>query len=357
MPSSGTLFDSPPATRVFPSTRYQGSKRRLAAAIVAELRGIDYTTVLDAFGGTGAVAHALKCLGRHVTYNDLLAFNHQVGIALIENDGTRVSPERVQSIGRRQPGVTYADFIERTFDGIYFPSDENRWLDTAAANVRAVDDRYERAMLWHALFQSALAKRPYNLFHRSNLAMRTADVPRTFGNKVTWERSFEEHLRRFAAAANRAVVDGGGTSNAICGDAMDVEGDFDLVYIDPPYLNARGMGVDYHHFYHFLEGLVDYANWAARIDHRYKHRPLIRQPQPWADRARVHSAFRTLFDRFRKSTLVVSYRNDGVPTPCEIASMLGEVSSHVRVITLAVRPYALSTARGTRELLFVACPP
>lgn len=356
MPMLGTLFDPSPVTSVFPSTRYQGSKRRLAAAIVVELRGIEFTTVLDAFGGTGAVAHALKFFGKHITYNDVLAFNHQIGTALIENDRTRLSPERIRSIGTGFAGVDYGDFVERTFEGIYFPTAENRWLDTAVGNIRAVDDRYERAMLWHAAFQAALAKRPYNLFHRSNLSMRTADVPRTFGNKVTWERPFDEHFRRFAEAANRAVVDGAGTCRAICGDAMSVEGSFDLVYIDPPYINARGVGVDYHHFYHFLEGLVDYPNWGDRIDNRYKHRPLVRQPQPWTDRNQVHSAFRTLFERFRESLLVVSYRSDGIPAPSEIESMLRDVSCHVHVITLADRPYALSTASGTQELLFVARP-
>jgi len=356
MSAPGTLFDMLPTAGVFPSTRYQGSKRRLAAAIVAELRGIEYTTVLDAFGGTGAVAHAMKCLGKHVTYNDVLAFNHQVGIALIENDHTRVVPERTKSIATRRPGVEYDDFIERTFEGIYYSSEENRWLDVAVANIGAVGDRYERAILWHALFQAALAKRPYNLFHRGNLSMRTADVPRTFGNKATWERSFDEHFRRFAETANRAVVDGAGNCRAIRGDVMSVKGSFDLVYLDPPYINARGVGVDYHHFYHFLEGLVDYPNWRERIDDRYKHRPLVRQPQPWADRNQVHSAFRTLFDRFRESTLVVSYRSDGIPTPAEIESMLGDDSYPLRVIPLADRPYALSTASGTQELLFVSRP-
>lgn len=356
MSTPGTLFDILPTAGVFPSTRYQGSKRRLAAAIVAELRGIEFTTVLDAFGGTGAVAHALKCLGKQVTYNDVLAFNHQIGTALIENDQVRVTPERVKSIATRRPEGDYDDFIERTFEGIYFPTEENRWLDVAVANIRAVGDRHERAMLWHALFQAAMAKRPYNLFHRGNLTMRTADVPRTFGNKATWERPFDEHFRRFTDAANRAVVDGAGTCRAICGDAMSVEGFFDLVYIDPPYINARGIGVDYHHFYHFLEGLVDYPNWRDRIDDRYKHRPLVRRPQPWTDRDQVHAAFRTLFNRFRESTLMVSYRSDGIPTPGEIESMLVDVSCHVRVITIADRPYALSTASGTQELLFVAHP-
>lgn len=341
---------------VFPSTRYQGSKRRLASAIVEAVADLNFASVLDAFGGTGAVAHAFKTAGKQVTYNDALAFNHQIGTALIENDRTLLNAEQIRSVGIPQDRVAYDDFIERTFDGVYYPDEENRWLDIAAANIHAVEDRYERAMLWHCLFQSALAKRPYNLFHRSNLSMRTADVPRTFGNKATWDRPFDDHFRRFAAAANRAVFDSGGTCRAVHGDALTVAGDFDLVYIDPPYLNARGVGVDYQHFYHFLEGLMDYEHWQDRIDRRYKHLPLHRETSSWSDRTRNLGAFRTLFDRFRRSILVVSYRSDGTPTPEEIESALQIASCQVRVITLADRPFALSTAAGTKELLFVATP-
>lgn len=56
---------------------------------------------------------------------------------------------------------------------------------------------YKKAIAYNALFQSCLAKRPYNLFHRKNLEMRTRDVVRGFGNKATWDRPFSEHFRTF----------------------------------------------------------------------------------------------------------------------------------------------------------------
>ena len=73
MSSSGTLMPAVVSLVRFPRTRYQGSKRKLAATIVEQLRDLEFTTVLDAFGGTGAVSHAFKAIGKHVTYNDVLA--------------------------------------------------------------------------------------------------------------------------------------------------------------------------------------------------------------------------------------------------------------------------------------------
>jgi len=239
MSSSGTLMPAVVSLAPFPRTRYQGSKRKLAAAIVEQLRDLEFTTVLDAFGGTGAVAYALKQTGKQVTYNDILGFNHQIGLALIENDSVQLGDDEIESIGVRRRGVIYDDFIQRTFAGIYFTDEENEWLDIAVGNARRIENRYSRALAWFALFQSAMVKRPYNLFHRSNLYMRTADVTRSFGNKATWDRSFQTHFRRFANDANAALIDSDGTCRAICRDALDVEPGFDLVYIDRPTSTAR----------------------------------------------------------------------------------------------------------------------
>ncbi len=354
MNAPATFTLSALSKNLFPSTRYQGSKHKLAGAIVEQLQGLDYHSVLDAFGGTGAVAYAFKQAGKAVTYNDILKFNHQIGLALIENHAVTLIESDIESIGVRRCGVAYGDFIERTFEGIYFTGEENRWLDTAVVNIRRLDGGYRQALAWYALFQSAMAKRPYNLFHRRNLYMRTAAVTRGFGNKTSWDRCFNDHFRRFATAANRAVFECEAPCRAIHGDALEVPPDSDLVYIDTPYVNRSRIGVDYRDFYHFLEGLVSYDDWPQMIDYASRHRRLHRHADPWSDPRTSKELFRRLFAHFRKSTLVVSYRSDGVPSPEELTAWLGEHKGQTRIIELQQRPYVLSTARDSRELLFIA---
>lgn len=337
----------------FPTTRYQGSKRKLAASIVEQLDQLEYATVLDAFGGTGAVSYALKCAGRQVVYNDVLAFNHQIGLALIQNDRVRLDEGFIGSVGMRRDGVSYGDFIERTFEGIYFTDEENRFLDVAVGNIRVLACPYQRALAWFALFQSAIIKRPYNLFHRSNLYMRLADVDRSFGNKTTWDRSFEAHFRQFADEANEAIVDTGVRCRSLCGNALDVDPDFDLVYIDPPYINRRGVGVPYRDFYHFLEGMMDYDGWPQGVDQRSKHRRLIRTPDPWSSVNTCPDMFRRMFRHFKSSILVVSYRSDGIPSIDQLREMLGEVKREVQVLRGHRYQYALSPTRSTREVLLI----
>ena len=68
----------PALAGTFPTTRYQGSKAKVADWIWKQIAGLDFATCLDAFGGTGVVAYHLKQAGKQVTYNDLLHFlSHQ----------------------------------------------------------------------------------------------------------------------------------------------------------------------------------------------------------------------------------------------------------------------------------------
>lgn len=337
-----------------PPTRYQGSKRRLADWIWSQIGHLAFDSVLDAFGGTGSVSHRLKRAGKTVVFNDILRFNHLVGTALIENDHCRLLTDDLEWVLHRHPGLAYPDFIERMFKGIYFKPAENRWLDMVCANIRAMENSIKRALAYYAVGQAALAKRPYNLFHRRNLYMRTARVRRTFGNKTTWDRPFEAHFRRFAAEANRAVFASGRPCTAVNRDAAELAPGHDLVYIDPPYVNSRGVGVDYHGFYHFLEGMVDYASWPKRIDMTSRHRRLRARPSPWTNRDQIGPAFRSLFARFASSVIVVSYRSDGIPSPSELAAWLRDVKPSVVVHHYTGRKkYALSTNGRAHEVLIV----
>jgi adenine-specific DNA methylase len=341
-------------TGAFPRTRYQGSKRKLAGAILQHVQDLKFISVLDAFGGTGSISYAFKQAGKHVVYNDILSFNHQVGLALIENNSVRLSEEDLAFVQARHGGLEYDDFIERTFDGIYFTREENRWLDIVCQNIPLLPCPYQRALAWFAVFQSAMIKRPYNLFHRGNLYMRLAEVQRSFGNKATWEGSFTDYFRRFAEQANKAVMDTGGVCRAWCADAMDIEGNFDLVYVDTPYIKRNRVGTDYLGFYHFLEGMVHYPEWAGSLDRRFKHLPIRDdRVQPWSDADHSLSAFEKLFERFRDSILCVSYRSDGIPSIEELGVLLRKFKRNVRVIPLRDYRYALSPNRSVQEMLLI----
>ncbi|MGQ9676179.1 MAG: DNA adenine methylase [Chloroflexota bacterium] len=350
------MIDFAPETFQYPSTRYSGSKRRLLGWLWEQIGHLDFDTVLDVFGGTASVSLMFKRYGKQVFYNDLLKFNQIIGSAIIENARVTVSDEDIESVLQFSQ-ANCPDFIQREYSGIFFTDEENRWLDQAVASFSKVKDESKRAILMASLFQACLAKRPFNLFHRANLYLRTANVERTFCNKTTWDRPFPVLLRRYVAEYNRAVFSNGRDNKVIGGyDATSVPNGVDLVYLDPPYFSsASGTGTNYLAFYHFLEGLTDYENWAKKIDvSRGKTKRIAdsREIQQFTRRSEISNSFNELLKRFKNNIIVLSYQAEGIPSRDEITSMLTDLGKEVKVHERPHR-YVLSTTTK-KELLFVA---
>jgi len=340
---------------IFPSTRYQGSKAKFVDWIWYEISNIHFHTVLDAFGGTGSVAYKLKDNGKSVTYNDILPFNAIIAKAIIENKSTILNESEINYILTEHNGIHYPTFITNTFKDIYYTDEENHWLDVVRYNISTMDDEYKRAIAWFALFQSCIIKRPYNLFHRKNLYVRLMDVKRSFGNKKTWDTPFDVHFKTFVNEANHAVFDNGETCRVLNMDAQTIPNVYDLVYIDTPYLNEKGVGVDYADFYHFLNGLVYYDKWDELIDFNSKHLRIKKEYSIWNDKENILNGFRNLIENFKNSILVFSYRSNGIPS---IDSLIGLLDVEGRKNELHFSSdikYALSGTKS-REVLIISYP-
>ncbi len=336
---------------VFPSTRFQGSKLKIARWIWEAIEHLDFCSVLDAFGGTGSIAYMLKDKGKVVTYNDILKFNWYIGLALIENDSRKLSKKDIEFLTTPKKDMIYPTFVCDTFKDIYFTDRENHWIDMVIKNISLLNDKYKQAVAFFALFQACIIKRPFNLFHRKNLYLRFSDVKRNFGNKTTWDRPFEEHFRQFAYEANKAIINSENRCKALNKSVFEIQGNFDLVYIDTPYISKRGNSVDYLGFYHFLEGLANYPQWPEMIDYKTKHRRLKKKRTIWNDKTKIHSAFDKLFEKFKNSTLVISYRADGIPSISDLVTLLEKHKKSIIDIRRKKYKYALSQNHSEEVLL------
>lgn len=336
-----------------PSTRYVGSKQKIVDWIWEQIKELDFNTFLDAFGGSSVVGYYAKTQNKEVTYNDILKANYLIGLSLIENNSVKLSDEDMNFILNVQSDKHYPNFIQRTFRDIYYTNDENRWLDRVISNIRDIENKYKQSIAFNSLFQSCIVKRPFNLFHRKNLYVRFADVKRNFGNKKTWDTPFTEHFKRFVNEINSLVIDNNKNNKSLNLDVFDLPTDYDLVYIDTPYFSSHsGIGVDYRDFYHFLEGITVYDEWEKFIDKKSKHKRLIKEPSLWNNKNEMINAFDRLFNKFKDSTLVVSYREGGIPTKEKMIELLKKYKNDVKVKEKKFK-YVLSH-NGSKELLFIA---
>ena len=337
---------------IFPSTRYQGSKYKILKWIDYYTKDLEFSSVLDAFGGTGCVGYTFKKNGKQVIYNDILKFNYYIGLALIDNSHTILDDDDIDFILKRHSDIQYPTFIYDTFHDIYFTDEENRWLDMVITNIQKISNKYKQALAYYALFQSCMSKRPYNLFHRKNLYIRTAEVTRSFGNKKTWDTPFKVHFKNFIKAGNLSIFDNGKQNRASNLDILNKNIRADLVYIDPPYISGKGIGVNYCDFYHFLEGIVNYDEWHKLIDKESKHKKIKNGKNVWCNKNQIHQAFKELFEKFHNSILVISYRNDGIPSIDELVDMLKIYKTSIKVKECDYK-YVLGNGHS-KEVLIIA---
>ena len=134
----------------------------------------------------------------------------------------------------------------------------------------------------------------------------------------------EEHFCGAVQLFNDAVFDNGQPCSSLNEDvfSLPIDQNFDLVYIDPPYVSAHSDN-DYCRRYHFVEGLTRY--WEGlEIQLDTTTRKFRRIPSSFDSKRTICGAFERLFDRYKGSVIVVSYSSNGIPTKDEMRDMLAK---------------------------------
>ena len=336
-----------------PNTRYYGSKRRLLPWLFRVLERYQYSTVLDLFGGTGTVSLLFQRMNKEVTYNDALACNAICADALLNSSK---SPQLICQAKDFIFSVTESiGLISKEFEGLYFLESENRWLDGFLAKYEEQTNRDLRNLVFYGVSQAALMKRPFNLFHRANLNIRTAKVSRSFGNSSTWEKTFQELSIR--AIYDIQQCDSLNKVRVLPSiDASLVPSGFDLVYIDPPYVNSSGHTEDYMLRYHFLEGLTNPLSWKSRIDYKKKTKR-IHSPnhiRKWSSVLQVAKLFCEILENHKDSIVVLSYVEGAAPSLNEILCMF---KKRFRKVDVFERTHFHSMSKSKKtELIIVGIP-
>jgi len=288
----------------YPQLRFMGNKFRLLSWIAEELSGLYFTTALDAFSGSGCVSYLFKCMGKQVTSNDFLLFAYNLAKAAVENSSATIDEKTFQRLLAKsnKPG----DFIQKTFQGVFFDAPGLQFLDSIWSNIEKLSSPNQKSIAIAALVRSCMKKQPRGVF-------TVADPEKYKDGRRDLRLTLSEHFRESVSLFNSLVFSNGYRSKAHFGDIFALNGSYDLVYMDPPYV-PRADDNCYIKRYHFLEGLASY--WKAPgtgICQDTKVKKIPKRYTPFSYRKSAIHGFTELFDRFRTSQLVLSYSSNGYP--------------------------------------------
>ena len=90
-----------------------GSKQGILPTIWDAVKHLPFTTVLDAFSGSGCVSHMFKSKGKTVISNDFLKYSYHMVNALVANaHETLTESDRVMLL---EPNTARKSFIQDNF--------------------------------------------------------------------------------------------------------------------------------------------------------------------------------------------------------------------------------------------------
>jgi DNA adenine methylase/adenine-specific DNA-methyltransferase len=213
-------------------------------------------------------------------------------------------------------------FIQKTFDGIFYATEDLRFLDRVSGNIENLENVSQRALARAALIRSCLKKQPRGVFTVSG------DLSRYDDGRRDLRLSIEEHFLEQIEAFNRVVFDNGRRHTVKRADVFSLKPKgVDLVYLDPPYV-PRSDDNCYMKRYHFLEGLSCY--WKGlKIMEDTKVKKVEKPYTPFSYRKTAIEAFDRLFRLYKDSIIVLSYSSNGFPDREELEGLLRKYKGSV----------------------------
>jgi adenine-specific DNA methylase len=332
----------------FPPPQYLGAKFPLLHWIGRFIPD-QARVALDAFAGSQSVSYALKQRGLQVLTNDLLAFCHQIGLALVENGREVLVASEAETLFDECADA--GTLMQENFSGIFFSAEEARQLDTFRANVENLSPA-KRAMALAVMNRSLTRKVIMGHFEHTQ-ALAYAANPVRIKRNPSIAQPVRDIFFKLLPEYNQAVFDNGQTNRSFNENVLALLPKLpqvDVVYFDPPYTDSHS---DYQAFYHLTETFTRY--WTDKLFINATRRY---EPQLWSGfdkKAEVEDSFRKLFAMAAEIPYwLISYNDRSYPGVKELAAL---IKTH-KEVSIEAKPYLNSrggkgSVAGSHEVLFV----
>jgi adenine-specific DNA methylase len=338
----------------FPEPQYLGAKYTHLAWIKKFIPD-NIKTAIDAFAGSQSVAFLFKQLGFKTITNDFLNFNNQIGLALIENNGIKLTAEDITLL--LQPAKNKNDFklIENIFTDVFFEKNEAEFLDNFRANIPLLNNPYKQALAFTIINRSITRKITMGHFGHTQALVYASDPERIKRNR-SLVRPIKDIFEEILPKYNNAVFDNKQENRSYNKNILDLLPtleNIDLAYFDPPYCDSHA---DYQSFYHLLETFTEYWQDKKFINGIKRYEP---QRFSGFDKKRdVIASFEKLFEFAEEIPYwLISYNNRSFPGIKEFEKII----SKYRDVKVETKTYqngrgGKGSVAGSQEILFVCQP-
>ncbi|MBX2893460.1 MAG: DNA adenine methylase [Saprospiraceae bacterium] len=312
-------------------------------------------TAVDAFAGSQTVAFLLKQLGFQVITNDFLSFNHQIGLALIENGEQKLTQADLNFLLSISPKKEQFRLIEQVYTDVFFEKEEAEFLDNFRANLEFFENPYKKALAFAIINRSMTRKVTMGHFGHTQ-ALRYANDPARIRRNRSLVRPLKEIFLELVPAYNSAVFSNKKNNRSFNQNILDLLPTMekvDLIYFDPPYCDSHP---DYQSFYHLLETYTEYWQDKQFINGIKRYEP--QRFSGFDKKKDVARSFEKLFEQAQEIPhWLISYNDRSYPSVEELTNMI----SKYRNVEIEAKTYqngrgGKGSIAGSREILFVCKP-
>ncbi len=338
----------------FPEPQYLGSKHTHLAWIKKNIPD-NVKSAIDAFAGSQSVSYLLKQMGFKVTTNDFLNFNHQIGLALIENNNINLTKDDLDLLFQPASNKKDFDLIENTFTNVFFEKAETEFLDNFRANIQMLDNNIKQAIAFAVINRSMTRKITMGHFGHTQALVYANDPERIKRNR-SLIRPIKDIFMEMLPKYNNAVFDNKQENKSFNKNILEllpIIEKVDLAYFDPPYCDSHA---DYQSFYHLLETYTEYWKDKQFINGIKRYEP---QRYSGFDKKRdVINSFEKLFELSEEiPNWIISYNDRSYPGIEEFEKII----SKYRDVSVEIKTYhsgrgGKGSVAGSKEILFICVP-
>ncbi len=338
----------------FPEPQYLGAKF-VHRCWIRQFISNDVRTALDAFSGSQSIAYMFKQLGFKTYTNDFLAFNHQIGLSLVENKCYTLDDGDLNILFAPNANPKEYNLCETLFTNVFFEKAEAVFIDAFRSNVSHLDNIYKQALALAVMNRSLTRKVTMGHFAHTKALDYAADPERVKKNR-SLVRPIKDIFMELLQEYNAAVFDNhqdNKSFNTNIIDLLPTLNDVDLVYFDPPYCDSHS---DYQGFYHLLETYTIYWKDKTFVNGVKRYEP--RRYSGFEKKTEIIQSFESLFQNAEHIPYwLLSYNDRSYP---DIDTLVGMISKY-RDVSIHKKEYrngrgGKGSVAGSSEILLVCNP-